>query len=113
MPEREFVRFVEKARRLRAKPAKAHWTSREIALIATVNASVLAAGKQSRFDELVSKRRAEIISEGELKELIALTEEAEKLNVERVEALAKLAKLRKKTLPEIMAELEICPPPAI
>lgn len=110
MPAKEFESFFEKARQLRQKTTKARWTTAEIELIKKLNECVLSTEKQSRFYKLVKKRQAEKISEVELRELIALTEESEALNVERIEILAKLATSKNKTLDEIMDELEIRPP---
>jgi hypothetical protein len=113
MPETEFNQFVEKARKMRRKSEKSKWTKQEIEMIKQINESVLPSEKQSRFDKLVKKRRAEKISGVELNELIALNEESEKLNVERLKILAKLATSKNKTLSEIMEELEIYPPQII
>ena len=113
MPAREFEHFFEKAKELRRKSPKSRWTKREIALIKKLNDCVLLSEKQTRFNELVKKRRAEKITADELKELIALTEESETLNVKRIEILAKLARAKNKTLDEIMDELEIRTPKVI
>lgn len=113
MPAKEFESFFEKARKLRQKPNGSRWTKREIELIKKLNDLVLSPEKQSRFNTLVKKRRAEKITEAELEELIALTEESEALNVKRIEIIARLANAKNKTLPEIMDELEIRPPEVI
>ena len=110
MPETEFNQFVEKAKKLRQKPKKSLWTKREVELIKQINENVLSSEKQNRFDKLVKKRRNEKITKSELEELIALTEESEALNVERLKILAKLATAKNKTLSEIMDALEIRPP---
>ena len=113
MPETEFNQFVENAKKLRQKSTKSNWTKYEIELIKNLNECLLSAEKQSRFNKLVKKRRAEKITESELKELITLNEESEALNVERLKILAKLATAKNKSLPEIMDELEIYPPKVI
>ncbi len=113
MPESQFERFFEEVKRLRRKNIKPKWTSREIKLIEKLNKCVLSEDEQNRFYELVEKRRAGKITESELNELIKLTTKSEKLNVERIEILAKLAIAKNKTLSEIMNDLEIRPPEVI
>jgi hypothetical protein len=113
MSEKEFNRFVEEAKKLRAKPTKSRWSKSEIELIRKINGCVFSDEEQNRFDELVEKRRDEKISESELEELIALSGKSEALNVERLKIIAKLATSKNKTLSEIMDELEIHPPKVI
>lgn len=110
MPDAEFDKFIEKARKLRQKKVKSAWTKYEIGLIKKINESILSDQEQNRFDELVKKRRAEKISQDELNELIALSEKSEAINVERVKMLIALAESKKVTLDEIMDKLGIKPP---
>lgn len=65
---------------------------------------------QKRFDELVSKRQAETLTQSEHQELLGLTDQIEKLDAERVKYLADLAQLRGTSLTALMADLEIHPP---
>jgi hypothetical protein len=113
MPEDEFDKFVEKAKKLRAKSRKSSWTQREIEIIQKINECVISAEEQIRFDELVEKRRGEKIEPNELEELIVLTDKSEALNVERIENLIKLAKAKNVSLDEIMNRLGIVPPKTI
>lgn len=110
MPAKEFESFFEKARRLRQKPANSRWTKQQVEIIKEINESVLSTEKQSRYDELVEKRQNEILTENELEELIALTDETEELNVRRLENLVRLALSSQKSVDEVMEELEIYPP---
>ncbi len=64
-----------------------------------------------RYDELKAKRRAESLTAQAHAELVALTNQQEALNLERVQALAELARLRKVGLREVMQQLGINPPP--
>ncbi|MDQ3257719.1 MAG: hypothetical protein M3R15_28170 [Acidobacteriota bacterium] len=59
--------------------------------------------------QLIAKRQSYTIAEDELQELIRLTDEAERLNVERVKHLIELAQLRNVTLDELMNKLGIRP----
>ena len=63
-----------------------------------------------RFDDLVAKRQAETIAPDELEELIGITDGIEQHDAERLLALDELARLRRMTLPELMASLGIAPP---
>jgi hypothetical protein len=65
----------------------------------------LAPDKLQRFEILQHKRETETMSDREQTELIALTEEVEKLDVQRVKYLSKLAQLRKVSLRELMAQI--------
>ncbi len=60
---------------------------------------------QRRLNQLRRKRQAETISDSELAELQALWSRVEWMNVERLEALLELAKLRKTDLETLMHDL--------
>src|SRR5262245_25467851 len=64
-----------------------------------------------RSRELDAKRRAETLTPAEHVELLHLTDEIEHRSAERVWALGKLARLRKKPLDAVMEEFGIQPPP--
>lgn len=61
--------------------------------------------QQQRYDELLEKRDARTLTPEEYQELLALTDQVEAFNVERVQALADLARLRQVSLPEVMRQL--------
>lgn len=65
--------------------------------------------RRSSPKEIISRREAEAITDGELQELIALTEEVERRDAERLRALAQLAELRRTTLPLLMETLGLRP----
>jgi hypothetical protein len=65
---------------------------------------------QQRYDELLEKRDARTLTPAEYQELLALTEQVEAFNVERVQALADLAQLRQVSLPEVMRQLGLDTP---
>jgi uncharacterized membrane protein YheB (UPF0754 family) len=67
----------------------------------------LAPDLQSRFEELIVKREDEVITAKELKELIGLTNQVERMDVRRLECLTELARLRKTTVPALMEDLGI------
>ena len=65
---------------------------------------------QMRFDELVGKLQAETLTQEEHQELLALTDQIEKTDAERIKYLAELARIRGISLDVLMEELEIHPP---
>jgi hypothetical protein len=65
---------------------------------------------QTRFDELVGKRQAETLTQEEHQELLALTDQIEKADAERMKYLAELARIRGISLDVLMEALEIHPP---
>jgi len=112
LPKNEFERLIANAKKLR-RTLPENQANKEIRLIKKVNESVLSDAERMRFDELVEKRRDEIISKNELVELLALTEKSEELNVRRLKYLVEIANIRNKSLREVMKELEIFPPQTI
>jgi hypothetical protein len=62
-----------------------------------------------RYHRLIEKRRAETLTLEEQSELIQLSDRIEELNVERMAALAELARLRRKALPDLLHQLAIRP----
>ena len=61
----------------------------------------------ARFKELNTKRGENKLDEKERQELISLTDEMERANVERIKALITLAQIRRTDLESLMAELGI------
>ena len=70
----------------------------------------LPAEVRQRYQELIGKRREERLTQNEYAELLRLTDEAEKGQAERLEALVELSRLRNVPLPELMQTLGIKPP---
>ncbi|MCU0495295.1 MAG: hypothetical protein MUD01_27215 [Chloroflexaceae bacterium] len=85
-------------------------SSAETKLLITINTS-LSAIAWERYHELVARRQAEVLSDDEQQELIALTDQIEAANVVRVGAVAELAKLRGTSLDTLMATLGLKPQP--
>jgi hypothetical protein len=104
LPRRELDAFVTQVLRLRARRESGSLNKVESDLLLQINAG-WPAHVQQRHDELVAKREQETIAAEELQELIALTDEAEQRNVERLQALSALAALRSTTIPHLMTSL--------
>jgi len=64
---------------------------------------------RKRYDFLLKKRKGETLNDIEYKELLELTAYTENQNVVRLGYLIDLAKVRNKTLDEILLQLEIKP----
>jgi hypothetical protein len=65
---------------------------------------------QRRYDELIAKRDAETLTAEEHDELLRLSQQAEAIDVQRVEALTTLAQLRRVTLSDVLRQLKIDSP---
>ena len=94
--------FVE-ARAAAPRPSK------ESDLLAKINEG-LPTRVADRYQELIGKRRATSLTSEEYGELMRLTDEVEGLDAERIKHLAELARLRRMSLMNLMAELGIQTP---
>lgn len=63
-----------------------------------------------RYNELIAKREAEMLTVDERDELVAITDRREEANARRMANLVALARLRKKPLESVMEELGIQTP---
>jgi hypothetical protein len=109
LPFDEYQRFIEKAVRLRAKQKVKKLSRVEEDLLRKIEEGT-PTDLLKRSKKLRNKRRNETITEAELEELSEIIDELERLNVIRVESLIKLAKIRKKSLEDLMKELGIKSP---
>lgn len=100
LPKNEFEQFVSDARKLKR---------REESLLAKIPKFDLSDEEKAVYKVLLRKFRAGNISEAEHKQMMRLTDKLEGLNVERLECLMKIAEIRRKTLREVMKELNIKP----
>jgi len=85
-------------------------SERESELLLAINRG-LPAELAERYRVLINRRRSETLTPEEHQELLRLTEEAERVQAERIEHLAELAQLRGKPLGALMQELGIRPSP--
>lgn len=107
MPESEFNRFVEKARKLRkigktrpiVSPAEAD-------LLRKIN-TIFPSDKRRRYNELYARFKEDDLSKEEYEEVLELSNEFEMLNAERIGMIGELAKLRGQTLDEVMDFFEL------
>jgi hypothetical protein len=110
LPADELAAFAARVNLLRARRETPRLSEDETTLLLQINRAGLEPTQQARFDALVAKRQAETIAAAELQELIELTNLSEQRDVERLQALGSLARLRGSTVPELMDALGIRPP---
>ncbi len=106
LESKDLEAFVEKVLKLRAKRIAPSLSEKETGLLEIANRPI-APAILSRFDELNEKRISENLNPSEHQELLKLVKDIEFLNVDRMEALAELAKIRDMSLEEIMQQLGI------
>jgi hypothetical protein len=109
MPPEELTGFVERVLMLRAERSATYFNRTESDLLMKINRSIQF-DLQERYQTLIDKRRSETLTSEEHTELLQLTEEMERLNTERLTALAELARLRQTSLANLMKNLGIQPP---
>jgi hypothetical protein len=108
LPEREFEQFVAKAISIKARERSQALTEREAELLLKINQG-LPPARQRRLNRLIEKRRAEIISAKELRELRALTDQIEESDAKRLELLTELSHLRDVPLHKLVKQLGLNP----
>ncbi len=106
LPDSELQDFLERLWRLKAARVATHLTTNETLLLEKIT-NTIPSEVQKRFDDLVSKRNENTLSQIELQELLLLTDQIENLDAVRVEALATLAAIRNTDLQSLMLELGI------
>jgi hypothetical protein len=102
----ELEQLVPRVLALSAARRAPHLKPEESKLLARIDEG-LPAELKSRLSELEEKRDNGSLSGAEATELLSLSDRAERLHAERLEALAELAKLRGMTLPALMDKLGI------
>jgi hypothetical protein len=106
LPLPELEQLVDRVIAIRAERRAPHLTGNESELLSRINQS-LSAGDRARLKELIHMRDAETITSPELQELIGMTDRLERLQAERLAALAELATLRGVTFDEVINQLGI------
>lgn len=80
----------------------------EAQLLQHINHSLSAIDWQ-RYCQLLTQRDAVALSDSEHTELIALSDQIEAMNVDRIQALTELAKIRQTTVRTLITELGLTP----
>ncbi len=106
MPNSELDVFLQHVLSIHAKRRAPHLSHTESELLLRINEPIRAM-TQARFDELVGKRDAGTLTQDEHSELLALIDEIELRDADRVAALVELAQVRGVSLDEVMVALGI------
>jgi len=107
MPEGEFNRFVEKAKKLRRNGKSRQTVSpKEADLLHKIN-TIFSSEKRRRYNELYTKFKDDALEKNEYEELLKLSNEFEILNAKRLSYIGELAELRGQSLEQVMGFFEI------
>ncbi|MFG6099811.1 STAS/SEC14 domain-containing protein [Leptothoe sp. ISB3NOV94-8A] len=106
----DLERFTEQVTQLLAQRRVSSLPVQETELLQQINQG-LPPEIQQRYDQLQAKLQAETISIDEHQNLLTLIDTVEQADAKRLEALMTLAQLRQVSLPDLMAQLDIEPPP--
>jgi hypothetical protein len=106
LKNQDFEQFVEKIMQLKAQRQAEFIPTAEADLLAKINRS-LSVEVLERYQVLQTKRSEEVLIETEFQELSDIVEQKELLNAERLKYLGELAIIRKKSLREVMQELDL------
>ncbi len=98
--------FVSQVIALQAQRKAAKLSQSEAGLLIKINQGI-PAQMQNHYEKLIAKREAEKLSNEEYQELLQLTEQIEKLQAQRIEYLAELARIRGMPLTILMENLGI------
>lgn len=110
MSRPEIERFVRELFSLKIREETPGLSEREAKLLMRINQG-LPETTQERLNELIERRRAEMLSAKELRELKKLTAQAENFDAERLELLIELAHLRHVPLRKLVKQLGLKPVP--
>lgn len=105
---RQLVEFARRVSELAAERTEGRLSATETELMQRINRPKPARLKR-RYRELIRKRDDDTLTAGERKELLSLTDEDERFDVDRLEALTELARLRDQSLRDLMRDLGIAP----
>jgi hypothetical protein len=101
--------FVARLLALRAGRQAPSLSRDETELFRRINAG-LPEPAQTRYRELIARRKAETLTAEEHEELLRLIDQSELLEANRAQALVELARLRGKSLAAMLQDLGIRPP---
>lgn len=102
----ELEQFVSQVLVLQAQRKVTCLPQTEAELLLKIN-QVIRPHIQTEYEELIAKRDDEILTDDEYQKLLQLTEEIEKIQAQRINNLAELARLRGVSLTALMENLGI------
>ena len=103
---KDFEKFMSQILVLRAKKAVPSLSEEESILLMQINKG-LPQNVKARYDALRMEKEAATLSDETYQELLALTEQIEAFELQRVQNLVKLAELRQTSLRNLMTTLDI------
>jgi len=106
LSDKDLDAFADRVMVLRAGRYTPHLPTRETALLKIINTG-LSPEQLLRLDALNRKRKAGTLNTAEHKALLTLTDLAEQLDADRIEALTELARLRQTTVAALMIQLNV------
>jgi hypothetical protein len=106
LSQADLERFVSQVIALQAQRKASSLPQVEAELLLKINQGI-PSDTQKYYDELMAKREAETLTTEEHKELLYLSEQIEQLQVQRIEYLADLARMRKISLTVLLENLGI------
>jgi hypothetical protein len=109
LPHFEFEKFLVKLHTLRRQAEVPHLSEQEAGLLRKINQPFPMA-QQKRYELLRRNRQAKRLPATDEREFMNLTKEREQFEVERLQSLAELARLREISLPELLQVLGIKTP---
>lgn len=98
--------FVSQVLVLQAQRKASTLPEAEVELLLKINQGI-PSDIQKHYEELMAKRQTETLTHEEHGELLQLTEQIEKLQAQRIEYLAELARLRRTSISALMENLGI------
>ncbi len=104
----QLAQFVAEVIALQARRNAPALPQAEAELLQRINGGV-PADLQRRYSELIARQRAEQLTHEEHQELLRLTAQIERIEAQRVEDLAALARLRGASLAQLTSDLGIAP----
>jgi hypothetical protein len=110
LPPVEWEQFVTRLFTLKARERAPVLAERESELLGQIYQG-LPTATQQRLNELIEKRQGYTITETELQELNALTDQVELFDAARLERLIELAHLRNMPLAQLIQQLGLKPVP--
>jgi hypothetical protein len=105
----DLQRFRSQVLAISAKRAASSVSHDEAQCLLQINQR-LAPGLQQQYEELIGKRDAETLTAEQRALLLQLSQQAEAIDVQRLEALTTLSRLRGVTLAEVLQQLMIDKP---
>ena len=108
LSQSELEQFIEQILKLKAQRVAPSLSEKESELLIKINQN-LPQELQLIYQSLIKKRNQELLTESEYQQLLILTEQVEEHQAQRLEYLAKLAKIRQVSLTSLVKKMGLKP----